>query len=62
MTADPDVIFDVDLADDEPTIDELYERSAQEDYWDEVRDCCGGRSFWCVHFRSYPPPIERQEP
>lgn len=39
---------------------EEYEQ-AQKEYWDEVRECCGGTDKWCGHWRSYPPPIERDD-
>jgi hypothetical protein len=39
--------------------DELQEPAADWDYWQEVRDCCGGRAWDCIHWGSYPPLIER---
>lgn len=35
--------------------DELADAEEEAAYWDEVRDCCGGRNYWCIHFRQYPP-------
>ena len=32
------------------------------DYFEEVRSCCGGRSWACIHYRSYPPPREWEQP
>jgi hypothetical protein len=41
---------------------DLYEE-LQAEFWQEVRDCCGGRAPDCgQHWRRYPPPIERPEP
>lgn len=40
---------------------EEYEQ-AQKEYWDEVRECCGGTDFWCGHYRKYPPLLEVVEP
>lgn len=51
-----DVITEADIADDE----EISAAELDDDeraYWDEVRECCGGRSFWCSHYRSYPPVV-----
>lgn len=39
------------------------EEESEKDFWDEVRDCCGGRNYWCgPHWRRYPPERERSEP
>src|SRR6516164_1008502 len=32
------------------------------DYFEEIRSCCGGRSWACIHYRSYPPPREWEQP
>jgi hypothetical protein len=32
------------------------------EYWEDVRSCCGGRSWSCIHWGSYPPPRDWPQP
>jgi hypothetical protein len=58
---DPTVVTesDIDEADDLRAEDDAADREAE--YWQEVRDCCGGRNFWCSHYRQYPPTLYRED-
>ena len=51
-----EVLTEADFAEDEEvSVAELDDD--EQAYWDEVWDCCGGRSYWCSHFRQYPPAV-----
>lgn len=41
--------------------EELEEEAEDWAFWEEVRECCGGRDWMCGHFRAYPPPMERDD-
>jgi hypothetical protein len=53
---DPSTITEADIHDDD---DGNVDGGAE--YWQEVRDCCGGRNYWCVHYRQYPPAFDYYE-
>lgn len=62
---DPDVITETDIAETEPTVDELVfgeDFEHERDYWAEVRECCGGTDPTCGHYRHYPPFLQEVEP
>jgi hypothetical protein len=55
-------IYETDIDDTSELWDELAQAEEEAAYWDEVRDCCNGAVWGCVHWRQYPPPREVPEP
>lgn len=56
MAADPDVITELDVTNGLYLSDEELDDLRDDwEYWDEIRECCGGRVRDCSHWRQYPP-------
>jgi hypothetical protein len=61
---DREVITEADVL-DPVTVTGRLELEAERldwEYWDDIRSCCGGRSWSCIHWGAYPPPRQWLEP
>jgi hypothetical protein len=64
---DRDVITEADVVDPVTETEwcseqELEEQRADWEYWEDVRSCCGGQVWGCIHWGCYTPPRQWLEP